>query len=739
MSLLALVAFSLPGSAHAGVLECGTNVGCMFVDGVMQFAGKLFATFFFVGVQLFGIFLGWIAAFFNTAAIVTVFQFSRYFGNSEGLLLAWGILRDLANITLLFGFVFIGVATILGIQKYAATKALPTLIMFAVLLNFSLFITEATIDISNAIGASFFSQAGGTECGFAYDFKECAGRGISGQIMATAGISSIFDTNAWMQNFNNIVNADNGIAAAILYLGILALIIVLTAVMFAGAIILVSRAVTLMLIMVTSPIGFAGMAVPGLNKVAKQWWDALIENVIFAPVFILLILVGLKISEGARNSLVGEGFSIATMLSSGEPAGIGTVFVMFALIVGFFWGALMFAKKSGVFGASAIAAGAQKWAGNAIGGFTVYPAAGVANGMNRIYNQGARVVRRVTPAPIRTLAGVFGGSALDEGIRSGLSSVGSAKIPGTGMRSYNDLTSAREKRRNEMKKLDKEQRGNSIAENLGLSGTEAQKEAKEREEYFKQRKEDKANNEKLETGTGADVAQVLQKMSLPKVEEHLKTSNKNLSEIAKNLTPERFEKMIDSKEISESKKRTLINERFKEAADAANRGDGKTIRGIASKDLELLAKYNSEAFEKIVTHKDPATGGNLMSDDQNETLAKLGDKLRKDQIQMLKANSRTARLEEAVRAGNTTQARQWAKNMSPKAYAKSHPDVLTNPQMVSDYDAGTLATIMSENNSLAKQQLKLIGQMVRDPGHPNAGKIRGYFSKNPAADAHFSP
>jgi hypothetical protein len=73
---------------------------------------------------------------FNFAVITLVLEYSKYLGNSAGLLAGWGVLRDIGNIALLFGFVWIGVRTILNIGHYSVGKTLPLLIIFAALLNF---------------------------------------------------------------------------------------------------------------------------------------------------------------------------------------------------------------------------------------------------------------------------------------------------------------------------------------------------------------------------------------------------------------------------------------------------------------------------------------------------------------------------------------------------------------------------------------------------------------------------
>ena len=59
---------------------------------------------------------------------------------------------------------------------------------------------------------------------------------------------------------------------------------------FAAVFLFITRCVVLAFLMVTSPIGFAGMAIPPLHEMATKWWDQLLKQSFFAPIFILLIL-----------------------------------------------------------------------------------------------------------------------------------------------------------------------------------------------------------------------------------------------------------------------------------------------------------------------------------------------------------------------------------------------------------------------------------------------------------------
>jgi len=304
--------------------------------------------------------LGW-------TVYITVYQFGNLVGNSGGLLAAWGVVRDVGNIVLLFGFIFMGVSTILNLShsEFTAKKALPRLIIFAVLLNFSLLAAEGVIDISNALATSVYNQMGGV-CPSAQGTVDCAiNGGIGGAVMQMSGITSIFTMSK--EGLSVFGESQNGITAAVVYAGLIIFVVITTIVLAAAAIMLLIRALVLAFLMVTSPIGFAGMAVPPLQEIAKKWWDELLCQSFFAPVYFLLALVGLKVMEGITAALGGADKTTGNVQSlaavfvganaDGNTSNV-TIAISFALIIGFMIAALMFAKKSSCMGSGmAVAAG----------------------------------------------------------------------------------------------------------------------------------------------------------------------------------------------------------------------------------------------------------------------------------------------------------------------------------------------------------------------------------------------
>lgn len=305
------------------------------------------------------------------AVHLLVFDFGLFFGNSPGLLAGWAILRDIGNILLLFGFISIGVQTILNINHFSVGKALPRLIIFAVLLNFSLFVTEAIIDTSNAVATTVYMQA---------ETSGNTGSAIGGQ----SGIISIVNAAKTVSSITPRPDMEK----TFIYLLLGLFLFVAAFALFAGAILLVTRAVVLVFLMVTSPIGFAGMAIPQLNKVADQWWSALIGNALFAPAYLVLILVSLKILK-TLPQIEGSDASQPDLIAAviGSTNEMGGAMILFMLTIGFLILSVIAAKQFGVMGA--------KFATQAAGNLTYgVPAFFGRRTIGAASNYGARAIAR---------------------------------------------------------------------------------------------------------------------------------------------------------------------------------------------------------------------------------------------------------------------------------------------------------------------------------------------------------
>lgn len=552
--------------------DCTKAVVTSAASGLSEIGNDLLKGVAFLILTFANFLLGIAGAMLNFVVYYTVFKFGSIIGNSPGVLVAWGILRDIANMLLLFGFIFLGVATILNTDKFPTRRAIPQLLIFAVLMNFSLFACEAVIDVTNGMSSLIYTQADptGTQClagATNADGTSCSflNYGIAGHIMQSTGLSSIW------QNANATPNP-----AAMLGLAIFATIGAI--VCFAAAIMLVVRLVTLTFLMVASPIGFAGMAIPFFQKFASDWWNRVIHQSFFAPIMFLLMFISLKIADtftsgsgGVNGGLAGSvagGLGSAVTNPSTDTVG---VILIFMLVCGFLLASIIVAHRFGAMGAQGaigfskkIVLGGYGWAGRTAGGVAGRNSIGrVSNFAQKKYNAS------VATGSLRFLAG----GAIDEAIGNTLQKGKEAKFGSN--KSFKSEQEHHDARNKELKKI----------ENLSAIGQAGDIDAMK-----------KASGKVSD----AELAE----------SDAFKKGGKPLELLAQSLSAERFEKMMNNEKISEERKNEARNARFSDigkaaaaAAEAAAKYESDPTN-TALRDANVTAQENLGKLAKQLNNKD---------------------------------------------------------------------------------------------------------------------------------------
>jgi len=185
----------------------------------------------------------------------------------------WSIVRDFFNILFIFGFIWIGFQMILNSGNSKAKQTLVYLIMAALLINFSLFISKFVVDFSNRlateVAVAAFPAAGGDSVEIADTFF--AHLGISETLQVPDGIAND-GAEPWAFIFGS----------AIFYL-------IAAFVFAAGGVMLIIRFVALSIFMVLSPFMFLGWVFPGLHGWTSKYWKGFLGRAFYAPVYIVLL------------------------------------------------------------------------------------------------------------------------------------------------------------------------------------------------------------------------------------------------------------------------------------------------------------------------------------------------------------------------------------------------------------------------------------------------------------------
>lgn len=266
-------------------------------------------------------------------------------GNSVNIL--WTVVRDVFNLTFIFGLVYIGLKLILNNGDSRARSMLISLILAALLVNFSLFITKFVIDFSNIAAAQIaaaFPLQNGTHS-------------VSSSFMNILGFNELFSPGATLSRIA-------GSSASYTYIfSTMFLYIILAFVFMAGGIMLIIRYIVLIIYMILSPVMFLGWVFPGMASVSHSYWTKFMSRAFFAPAYLLMlyfanqVLVSMQGANGMNTGSYGAVFSGQTGTVGNN---FGAVIPFFFMTAGFLIASLVVAQKMGAHGAdTAVSMGRQ--------------------------------------------------------------------------------------------------------------------------------------------------------------------------------------------------------------------------------------------------------------------------------------------------------------------------------------------------------------------------------------------
>ncbi|MDB5194816.1 MAG: seg, partial [Parcubacteria group bacterium] len=263
----------------------------------------------------------------------------------------WTVMRDLANMGFIFVLLYTAIMTIFGQGKYKET--ITKMVVAALLINFSLFITKAIIDASNVLSLLFYNAISP-----GVNVTNAASVGISSSFMNALGIQGLYKATSLLSGTKMVII---GAAGSVIYL-ISAFTFLAVAAMF------MIRFIVLLFVAALSPLMFVGSIFPGAGGYTKQWWSALTSQAFFAPVYFMMTWVTLKVAQGLfhgggdiAGAVVGK--QVGSTFTA-DPSAAQTL-VGFVIIIGFLIGSLMIAKSTSGKAAGGVTKMAFAWAGGA--------------------------------------------------------------------------------------------------------------------------------------------------------------------------------------------------------------------------------------------------------------------------------------------------------------------------------------------------------------------------------------
>lgn len=275
----------------------------------------------------------------------------------------WSLVRDICNLAFIFAFIFLGIQTIVDINNPPPKRTIASIIIGALLINFSLFFVKFIIDFSNFTAAKIYFGM----------FKSGTDPNLSYAVMNALGITSFF-AKVPPDQFKNATGIG---AIAFILMGAIFLIIA-GFVFAASAVLLITRFVSFIMLMVFSPLLFAATLFPKTKHYAEEMWSKLISQAFFAPAYFFLIFVSIKVLESTTRLMRGPN-SLATAIANG-PGGNGAggnvdiagVFVSFMVAIFLLIQSLKLAQQFGIKGAGGVMNVGKGISNSIKGGVTSY-------------------------------------------------------------------------------------------------------------------------------------------------------------------------------------------------------------------------------------------------------------------------------------------------------------------------------------------------------------------------------
>lgn len=301
-------------------------------------------------------------------SVDTTINMSDFLAKVKIVDVGWKVFRDIANLFFIFVLLWIGIRTILGLGGGEIKKLLLNVILMAMLINFSLFITKAIVDAGNVATIHFYNA-------MRPDLIE------NGKVVGKAGLSDIYMEALKMQTFMGDASTASDAAASVggfanqfMKIGIATILgsvffLVAAFVFFAAAVLFIIRAVVLMLVMLLSPLAFVAQILPAsqAQKLAGDWWDALFSQTFFAPLYMALTYAVAKaIQSGGFSNLLnitGNQASFAAVLTSPASDNVAII-VNYVILIILMVATLLIASKLGAYGSGMVMGwgkGLQKW------------------------------------------------------------------------------------------------------------------------------------------------------------------------------------------------------------------------------------------------------------------------------------------------------------------------------------------------------------------------------------------
>lgn len=273
----------------------------------------------------------------------------------------WIIMRDLSNTFFIFILLYIAISTILQTAGGQTKRLLATLVMVALFMNFSLYITKFVIDVGNVFALEFYANIGTP--GPAFVQLTGAPGAIQPHSIATTFLKAFDLEQLGGPGFVDAIAHPFEAIFFFILIGIMYL--VATFVFLSAGFLFLGRVVAFWFLMILGPLAFMSMILPYTRgKIWGRWSSELVSQSFFAPIFLFFLYLTVVLAK-TSNDLFGAG---AATGNDAQIVNFFTTFLnFFALITVLLFGLKTAKSMSGEMGASMLKIGGSV-TGAAVGG-----------------------------------------------------------------------------------------------------------------------------------------------------------------------------------------------------------------------------------------------------------------------------------------------------------------------------------------------------------------------------------
>lgn len=257
--------------------------------------------------------------------------------NGQAIYKSWVLIRDLLNISFILVLLYTAFTIIFQVDS-SNKKIILTVVLMALLVNFSFPITRFIIDISNTLMYTIVKTMGMAQ-----------------------GFASLTDSTSLHALVNPVNPTLETLFASVIFSFIFALTLVAT------GLLLIVRMIALAILIIFSPVAFVATILPGTKSYASKWWTNLFNYALFGPVMLLMIYITTQLMVGFSQFNTLKKFAIVgrDSVAGGNENFIGAMAYMSIPVV-LLWIGMGTAQSMSIAGAGAIMGQAQKvgkWAG----------------------------------------------------------------------------------------------------------------------------------------------------------------------------------------------------------------------------------------------------------------------------------------------------------------------------------------------------------------------------------------